>query len=189
MRNLIRKLFSRGIKKSNKPENSEFTEELSYLNDIPKLDIIGTINLSDILGKTIIDIEQEFSSNKIDNWMDYSMTFITLNDNLIITFPVAGNSYTSIVKKSKKSKRIDKKFTENIIGQKINDFYCYFFENIPDSSQPSYLVLSNGYVISGESIGIHGTGMADLFLYSKEEFEQIVNDKETDFRSFQNLIQ
>lgn len=169
-------------------ENQEFTGEFSYLNDIPKLDIIGTINLSDIIGSTITDIKQEFSFNKIDNWMDYSRTFITLNDDLVITLPVAGSSSTSIVRTSSKSKKIGKQYATRIISQQINDFYFYYFENNPDSSQPSYLLLSNGFAISEDSIGIHGTGNADLHLYSKEEFEQILDDKEADIRSFLKTI-
>lgn len=188
MRNLIRKIFSRKSKNNTPSENREFTGEFSYLNDIPNLDIIGTINLSDIIGSTITDIKQEFSFNKIDNWMDYSMTFITLNDDLVITFPVTGSSSTSIVRTSGKSKKIDKQCTPRIIGQQINDFYFYYFESNPDSSQPSYMLLSNGIAISDDPIGIHGTGNAGLHLYSKEEFEQIIDDKEADIRSFLKTI-
>ncbi len=188
MRNFFRKIFSRKRKNNSPSDNPEFTGDLSYLNDIPKLDIIGSIDLSDIIGSTITDIKQEFSFNKIDNWMDYSRTFITLNDDLVITFPVTGSPSTSIVRTSKQSKNLHKQYTTRIIGQQINDFYFYYFENYPDSNQPSYMLLSNGFAMSEESIGIHGTGNADLHLYSEEQFQQIIHDKEADIRSFLKTI-
>lgn len=182
---MLNKLLSifrlKGKVSEKKPD--EFSGELSYLNDIPKLEVIGSVSVFEVIGKTILDIRNEFYLNRIAGWMDYSQTFITLDDDLVICLPVSGNSCISVVKQSKKAKRIEKELASKIIGHKIVDIYYEFYENQPDSSQPSYLLLSNGYAISEESVGIHGTGSASLMLYSKAEFEQIIQDHEADRRS------
>jgi hypothetical protein len=182
---MLKKLLSifKRKKEHSEKASTEFSGELSYLNDIPKLEVIGSVDLFETIGIKILDIRNEFYFNKIGGWMDYSQTFITLDNGLIICLPVTGSSHISVVKQSSEAKRIDEKFASKIIGEKIQDIFYEFFENEPDSSQPSYLVLGNGYALSEESIGMHGTGSANLILYTKEEFTQIIHDPEADRRS------
>ena len=177
------KLFAHKIQnfffKSSKNKSSS---EYEFLNDIPKLEKVKEISLLEVIGKHIIDIRNVYLPNKVNEWMDYSETFITLNDNKVIILPVTGSMTTYVVVTDKKATKIDKKYSINIIDQKIANIYYEYYENIPDSGQASYLLLENGFALSSSSIGISGVGNAGLVLYNKQDFDEMIKDEELDLR-------
>ncbi len=177
------KLFTHKIQYLfNKDAKKKSSGEYEFLNDIPELKKIKEINLFEVIGKRIIDIRTVYLPKKVNGWMDYAETFITLNDNNVIILPVTGSVTTNVVVTDKQATKIDTKYAINIIDQKITNIYYEYYENIPDSSQPSYLLLENGFALSSTSIGISGAGNAGLLLYNKQVFDVMIMDKELDLR-------
>ena len=165
----------------------EFHGDLAYLNDIPSLEVFDTIELPQLIGKTVTNIKQDFGFNKIDGWLDYSKSFYEIDGSFLISFSYSGSWTASITKPSKKAKKIRNEFSKMIVGQQIANIYFEFFENKPDYGEPIYIELSNGLVLWESIMATHGTGGANLNMYTSEIFMERVNDPEVDIRSIKIL--
>lgn len=178
--NTISGFFRRKSKKEKK-----FSGKLAYLNDIPTINVTGSIDLLELIGKTITNVRQDFAFNKIGGWMDYSSSFFTIDNRFDIHFLYSGTWTASIVNTPANAKQPPKEFIDKIVGHKIAAIYFDFYENEPDSGQPNYIELDNSFVLSESNIAPHGTGAADLIIYTPEEFKEMIDDPERDIRSIQ----
>lgn len=139
------------------------------------------MGLENLIGDTITDIRHYYEPESINGWLDCSTTYITLQRNGTVSFPISGDDVFYNVQISPKAQEVSEMFRARVLGQKITNIYYYYTdEGEPDDSHLSFLELENGYVIS-ENTGEPGhTGLANLFLYTHEEFLALVKEAPLD---------
>lgn len=114
-----------------------------------------------------------------NDWLDYVLTFIKLEKNGIINFPFSGAIDFGNVELDQRAQPISQDGYDLVIGQTIEELYYESDEeNQPMQDWFAFIELSNGYVLHENRMAPHGTGAADLFFYTPEQFFEMRNDKE-----------
>lgn len=157
-----------------------------YKRTIPVLEPEGWIKPQDdqhpkdlklLIGDTITDISHYYEPHSINGWLDCSTTYIRLEKNGLVSFPISGDDTFLNVALDTRAEDILPKFRPLIVGHKIVNIHYYFDdEGLPDESHLSFFELDNGYYITESSMAPHGTGQANLFTYSAQEFKDIVKN-------------
>jgi len=128
-----------------------------------------------LIGDTITDIRHYYEPHSINGWLDCSTTYIALEKNGLVSFPISGDDTFLNVAMDPRAEEILPRFMPLIIGRKIVNIHYYFDEEgLPDESHLSFFELDNGYYVTENTVAPHGTGQANLFTYSTEEFREIV---------------
>jgi hypothetical protein len=150
-----------------KVEKSDMKDFLLAIEAI-QLDYVGEIKLSEIIGQKIIDLQ--FKCDDIEGIL-FLDTFITLESGQIITMPSQDSDEASIVNLPLNVSRISKYVYERIVGYRIKNFYSVREKegNIKDFS--SFIELENNFYLQERKVFFAGAGVADLFLYSENEFK------------------
>ena len=133
-----------------------------------------SINISEIIGKTITDIRYKLEYNVGD--LDYFESYITLNSKITINFPF--NDGAHIVKPKGKIKKLDKELQKLLIGFTIIDILIPYFNDKVDESEKPFLQLNNSMFIKEINTAPHGTGAADLWIYNINEFKNKLTDND-----------
>ena len=148
-----------------------------------------TPNIIQLIGDKIIDIKMFSESQGENDWVDYILTFITLEKNGVINFPFSGAIDFGNVILDERAKSISETGQAMIIGQTIKELYYEFDEeNTPRNDWFAYIELDNGYVIHENRMAPYGTGGANLFLYTQEQFLKIKNDEENNLLPLSKII-
>ncbi len=114
--------------------------------------------------------------------LDYILTFILLENSGTINFPFSGAKDFGTVTLDKRAKPISEKGHSLIVGQRIKELYYESDEeNKPRDDWFAYIELDNGYVIHENRMAPNGTGAANLFLYSQEQFIKLKNEEDNNF--------
>lgn len=134
-----------------------------------------------LIGDTILDIRHYYEPESINGWLDCSTTYITTQNNGVLSFPISGDDVFYNVEISPKAQAVSDMFRARVVGQRIRNIYYYYNEEgEPEEGHLSFLELENGYVIA-ENTGEPGhTGLANLFLYTHDEFLKIVKESPSD---------
>lgn len=182
--------FVKSIFKSKDTEdiNLSIDEKYPFLKDIPTYNSFGMMTIEDLIGAKVTNVLQDFTFNKIGGWLDFSASFIEINNKYFIRIPYSGAEKTEIYEIPKSAKKIDEDILNSLVNQKISNIYFEFYENEPDSSQNAYIELDNKYVITETGMAPHGTGGANFFLYTPEEFKELISDPVSDIRSFKSIL-
>lgn len=138
----------------------------------------AVINMASLLGDTITAVTIFHEDHGENGWLDYSISYLTLQKNGIIHFPSppAGSMEIENVVPDARARDISQKIKPYIIGQPIAELYYKFHEaDDPDWDEVAFIELGNGYVIHERRMAPKGTGAANLFLYSREQFQEKKN--------------
>src|SRR5688500_7594107 len=136
-------------------------------------------NILQLIGDKIIDIKMFSESQGENDWLDYVLTFITLEKNGVINFPFSGAINFGNVEIDQRAKPISDKGNALVVGQTIKELYYESDEeNQPRNDWFAYIELNNGYVIHENRMAPNGTGAANLFMYTQEQFLEMRNDGE-----------
>lgn len=155
---------------------------------MPALEIDGWMaadntakRLERMIGDTILDVRHYYEPESINGWLDCSSTYITLEQNGVVSFPISGDDVFYNVQTSPKAQDVSEMFKARVLGRRITNIYYYYNEEgEPEDSHLSFLELENGYVIT-ENTGEPGhTGLANLFLYTHDEFLTRVKESPLD---------
>jgi hypothetical protein len=139
-----------------------------------------SINISDIIGMTITDIRYKFKFNDMDGWLDSHNTYISLNSETTISFPVPGNKNVEIVKFKGITKKLSKDYQKMIIGFKIIDVIEPYHDNEIEISDNLFLHLNNNIFITEKKVAPHGTGAAGFYIYNIKEFKDLLDEWRSD---------
>ena len=146
-------------------------------------------SISEILGDKIIDIKMFYESQGENGWLDTVLTYIVLEKNGVINFPFSGALDFDNVTIDTRAEKISERALPNIIGQTINDLYYEHDEDgEPAEDWFAFIELSNCFVIHENRMAPHGTGAANLFLYTKEQFEEKLESEEYNLRSLKQIL-
>jgi hypothetical protein len=114
-----------------------------------------------------------------NDWLDTVLTYITLKDNGVITFPFSGDLDFENVALDKRAEPISNKAYPLIVGQTIKELW---YERDEDDEVANdwmaFIELSNGVVIHENRMAPHGTGAANLFMYDARQFSEKRNSKD-----------
>lgn len=147
-------------------------------------------SIAAILGDKITDIKMYYEPQGENDWLDTVLTYIFLENNGIINFPFSGDTEFINVAFDTRAKPINEKAIPNIIGQTIIDiYYTYDEAGEPDFEWVALIQLSNGFVINENRMAPHGTGAANLFLYTSEQFKKKFENGENDIRSVRQMVE
>lgn len=131
--------------------------------------------LSLLLGDTLVDIRNYYASESHNGWLDCSSTYMTLARNGVVSFPISGDDVFYNVPVDTKAQTLSDMFRERILGQKIQNIYYYYNEDgEAEDGHLSFIELENGYVMTENIDGMDQTGNINLFLYTREEFRELV---------------
>jgi len=146
-------------------------------------------NISLILGDKIVDIKMYYEPQGENDWLDSVITYITLERNGVINFPFSGDLHFVSTTLDKRAKSINEEAIPNIIGQTISDLYYNINDNRdPDSESLAFIQLSNNYVLYENRMAPHGTGAANLFLYTHDQFKEEFGDLECNLQSLKEIL-
>jgi len=146
-------------------------------------------DISLLLEDKIIDIKMLYEASGDNGWLDTVLTFITLEKNSVINFPISGDLVFSNVTLDLKANAINKKAQDLIIDQTIEEIYYEFDENNePNTDWFAFVKLSNGFVIHENRMAPNGTGAAGLFLYSPEQFLEKRNSQDYNLIALSKIL-
>lgn len=130
-----------------------------------------------LIGDTILDVRHYYEPESINGWLDCSTTYLTLENNGVVSLPISGDDVFHNVEISPKAQAVSDEFRERVLGQKIaNIYYYYTEEGEADDGHLSFVELENGYVLT-ENTGKPGQAdTAGLFLYTRDEFRKIIKE-------------
>ena len=132
-------------------------------------------SLALLIGDTIVGIKHYYEARSLNGWLDCSTTYITLQRNGTVSFPISGDDTFINVTADPRAEDILRKFRQQVLGRKITDIYYYYDEEgNPDDSRLSFFELDNGCYITENRMAPYGTGHANLFTYSSAEFAEVV---------------
>lgn len=135
-------------------------------------------NIRQLIGARIIDVKIFSESRGENDWLDYILTFITLENCGTINFPFSGATDFGTVVLDDRAEPISERGYNLIVGQKIKELYYESDEeNQPRNDWFAYIELDNGYVIHENRMAPKGTGAANLFLYTQEQFIELKNEE------------
>ncbi|MFT4017781.1 MAG: hypothetical protein QM668_12525 [Agriterribacter sp.] len=135
-------------------------------------------NIRQLIGARIIDVKIFSESRGENDWLDYILTFITLENCGTINFPFSGATDFGTVVLDDRAEPISERGYNLIVGQKIKELYYESDEeNQPRNDWFAYIELDNGYVIHENRMAPNGTGAANLFLYTQEQFIELKNEE------------
>jgi hypothetical protein len=148
-----------------------------------------TPNILQLIGDKIVGIKMFSESQGENDWLDYILTFITLEKNGIINFPFSGAVNFGNVELDERAKPISDNENTFIIGQTIKELYYESDEEgVPRNDWLAYIELDNGYVIHENRMAPYGTGGANLFLYTQDQFENMKKDEENNLLPLTKII-
>ncbi|MBN8789954.1 MAG: hypothetical protein J0I84_22965 [Terrimonas sp.] len=135
-------------------------------------------NIRQLIGARIIDVKIFSESRGENDWLDYILTFITLENCGTINFPFSGATDFGTVVLDDRAEPISERGYNLIVRQKIKELYYESDEeNQPRNDWFAYIELDNGYVIHENRMAPNGTGAANLFLYTQEQFIELKNEE------------
>jgi hypothetical protein len=139
----------------------------------------NSTSIRHLIGDRIIDIKM-FSESQGENvWLDYILTFITLESSGTINFPFSGATDFGTVVLDNRAKPISEMGHSLIVGQRIKELYYESDEeDQPSNDWFAYIELENGYVIHENRMAPNGTGGANLFLYTQDQFMKLKNEED-----------
>lgn len=129
------------------------------------------IDIHQLIGDTITDIKMYYEPQGENGWLDTVLTYITLKNNRITTFPFSGDLNFENVTLDTKAESISAKAHALIVGQTIKEVWYDLDENDElATDRMAFIELSNGFVIHENRMAPHGTGAANLFMYDAKQF-------------------
>lgn len=138
-------------------------------------------DLSLLIGDTILDIKNYYEPESINGWLDCSTTYLTLQENGVLSFPISGDDAFYNVTTDPRAQPVSETFRTHVLGQKIARIYYYYNEEgEADDGHLSFIELENGYVITESTGKANPVGPANLFLYTHDEFMDIVKNSPFD---------
>jgi hypothetical protein len=142
-----------------------------------------------LIGDKIVDVKMFSESQGEDDWLDYVLTFLILEKNGVINFPFSGATDFGNVELDLRANPISDKGQILVIGQTIEELYYECDgEDRPRNDWFAYIELSNGYVIHENRMAPNGTGGANLFLYTKEQFAEKLSDEDVNLIPVTKMI-
>jgi|GEM_PF-3472789 len=148
---------------------SMFKKRTQYDEHIIATNDINTNKISNLIGDKILEIRVlQITSSK--DYLDYNLTYIVLEKNGAIYFPVIGEDSFVNVKLHKSAKPLSERFSVNVYGQTIKNIYSSS-DNIDSSS---IIELENGYILYEKRVSPHGALGANLYVFPKKEFRKRV---------------
>lgn len=137
--------------------------------------------LDRLIGDTVLDVHHYYEPESINGWLDCSTTYLTLENNGVVSLPISGDDVFYNVDVSPKAQAVSDEFRHHVVGQKIADIYYYYTdEGEADDGHLSFVELENGYVFTENTENSGQADTAGLFLYTRAEFLKIVKESPFD---------
>jgi hypothetical protein len=145
--------------------------------------------ISLLLGDKITDIKMFYEATGENGWLDSVLSYICLEKNGVIFFPSSGDDDFENVTLDTRALPINKKAQSLVIGQTIKELYYEFDEDDePNTDWYAFIELKNGHVIHENRMAPNGTGAANLFLYSQEQFLEKRNSGDYNLKALTTIL-
>ncbi len=134
---------------------------------------------AEIVGRTVACVKQQFKLNGVEGWLDTAATYFRLDSGLSFCLPPAFSTRVELSRMPFFAKKLHlKECQPEVVGRAVTELWRPLFDGEP-SDGSAFLELDSGAYVTEQIMAPHGTGAAGLYVYSKDDLAQVLEDGES----------